>query len=283
MKFRTLGLCLITFLLAHTQPSIANDDSNQRKAQNFIVLPEVAMSAFAGILAHSGSELKSLGWTAKVSDRLWSMSIESYGEKEEVRVSINGYSWGTEQSSNVVSYVGTGTMGSVPVLIHGRIDWPKEKDKSGASSMTFEQITKVGKNSLWSWVVGTEIVGCGVAGGVSANVFAGGLTSGLSLPFAASIFITGASGGASACVSISTAVKETIDTDDPPSPPKAPPAPIVEPKKPLPEEIIVVAESNGILSGRFPLGRDGHHLSLKGEMSWSDGYAKGVVYNEKTK
>lgn len=277
MKFSRLVFCLIVCPLTLAQPSWAGEDSDQRKAQNFIVLPEIAMASFAAISARPGNKLTSLGWTAKVSDRLWSMNIESYGANEGVRIAINGYIWDAEGSSSTVSFTGTGNAGSEPILIHGRINWPKDKIKGDVNSMTFEQTTKIGKNSLWSWVVGTEIVGCGVAGGISANVLAGGLTAGLSTPLAASIFITGASGGASACISISSAVKETIDSDKPPLPPKVPEAPVIEPNKKFSNEIIVVVNSDGGLSGRYPLDRNEGQISLEGNMFWSDGYAKGIV------
>ncbi len=239
------------------------------------------MASLAAISARPNSKLRSLGWTASVSDQLWSITIESYGESEEVRFVINGYSWGSEESSSTVTFSGTGSVGSEPLLIHGRIRWDEASGKSSTNSMVFQQTTKIGKNSLWSWVVGTEIVGCGLAGGISANALAGSLSSGLSLPLAASIFVSGAAAGSSSCVSISSAVKEAINSDEPPLPPEAPKAPAIEPNKPLLNEIIVVANSDGRLSGRFPLANTDDHISLDGSMFWSDGFAKGVVRIEK--
>lgn len=262
-------------------PSWATDEPDQRKIENFIIIPEVAMASLAAISARPDNKLSSLGWTASVSQRLWSVNIESYGETEEVRLEINGFSWGSASTSSIVTFTGTGSVGSEPLLIHGRIRWEKAKVKGDLDSMVFEQTTKIGKNSLWSWVIGTEIVGCGLAGGITANTVAGGLTSGLSLPLAASIYVTGATAGADVCLSISSAIRETLNSNKPPLPPEAPKVPEIEPSKPLANEIIVVANANGRLSGRFPLGRNDDHINLDGSMFWSDGFAKGVVRIEK--
>lgn len=171
------------------------------------------------------------------------------------------------------SFVGNGAFGPEPIYISGRSAF---FDHSGHSygRMDFSNMIKIGDNSWWGWIRGTELI-VGGAIGAAGGVVATGATAGAAVV----IGLGAALSGAASAVSISDVAAEYFNTgeDDPPSLPATPSLPDITSETlvaNLVDDYIIVEASldTGRLGGSFPQGSE-----ITGTFDFESGTGSGEI------
>ena len=165
-----------------------------------------------------------------------------------------------------------------PLVINGTATWVYDKDVNDYRAMDFRQVTKIGGNSFWGWVLGSEIIVGGVVGGVVAVGGSAAATGGLALGLAPWVAAGGAMGGAATLVTISAGAKSLLETNQTPPPPPVPARPNLPPKDgetlaPREGEMLVALSREHTISGSAI---DGVHV-LNGYYFLEKGSAQGSI------
>jgi hypothetical protein len=79
-----------------------------------------------------------------------------------------GCVWGDQSQDLLAVYSGSGFNGDESIVIHGRADWPYDKQREDYVTADFRQMVKFERQSVWSWVAGAEIVAGGAIGADAA-------------------------------------------------------------------------------------------------------------------
>jgi hypothetical protein len=239
----SLGIFLATSVLVEAQ-----EPRDARLAAIRLTIAEAVLATNAQLGDRAGSAINEMDWSAELSDRNWSLIMRGSSGKGLIQVRINGFLWGNEAEDWVVNYSGVGQMGGEPILINGKIDWPKQS--SDRLTSNFSQVTKFGEHSTWAWILGTEItVGVLIGGGAAL------VATSVAPPLAILAGLGGALMGANAAATLSNTIRNTIESDRPPPSPSSPPAP--SPKKddrltPQADALYVAVTKDGDVSGNGP-------------------------------
>jgi hypothetical protein len=91
------------------------------------------------------------GWTYAGAGRFGGMNL---------LMNYAGTTVGADGSDVTVSFMGTGMLGTQPLLMNGSTTWAYDATRADYFDMEFAQETKIGAASRWSWVVGKEKIIC---------------------------------------------------------------------------------------------------------------------------
>jgi len=248
-----------------------------RKAASLLTTSEATLATIALLGQHFKTRIEDLSWSVEFTERTWVARLSGNINRQKSEFTITGYVWGNDQETLSVNYAGFGEAGGEPLLINGTATWLYNTDAKDYQAMDFRQVTKIGKNSFWGWVLGAEIVVGGGVGGVVAVSGASVATGGLALGMAPWIAAGGAAGGAATLVTISDGAKSLLASDTAPSPPAMPKRPNPpkngEKLSPHEGEMLIVLFDKDSISGSAV---DGVHL-LEGNYSFKEGSAKGLI------
>ncbi len=180
-----------------------------------------------------------LSWTGTFNDSGWTYSGSGALGGVPLSMQYSGTLSGSNGSDIIVSVFGNGLLGSMPLNMQGSTRWYYDSATDDYQAMDFSQLTKIGSNSLWGWVVGAEFL-VGVSAGVVSGLVAGGAitigTAGAGAPAGLAAGLkTGLVVGGAATVgstAISAAVKTTLAEDQPPAPVAANRPTLADPLKP---------------------------------------------------
>ena len=161
-----------------------------------------------------------ISWTGSYSNSGWTYTGTGSFGGTLLSMNYSGALSGSDGSDITVSIAGTGFLGSQPLFMNGSTQWFYDTATNDYLAMTFAQETKIGANSWWGWVVGTELI-LGVGAGVVSGLVAGGAitvgTGGSGAPVGVAAGVkAGVVVGAAATVAttaISAAVKTTLAED----------------------------------------------------------------------
>lgn len=265
-----MTICMVIVTSAHASPEL-------RKTVMVSTMTEAALSVTSLVKARTGQDVRNFGWSARYSDREWTFYGSGTAGNNKVSISMSGYIWGEQGQDLIVVYSGSGQSGDEPVLIHGKADWPFDRQKKDYFTTDFRHVMKLGKNSYWGWVAGAEILVGGALGAGGAIVGTSLATGGLALGAAAWIGGAGAVAGSSGLVSLSSSVKSLQETSVPVAAPALParPAPPAqgEPIKPQDGKIVVAMFKDGKIEGSGPDASN----TVTGTFDNKSGNAKGEI------
>jgi hypothetical protein len=188
---------------------------------NLTTAIEASTSGLTTIVDSQGAGLSQLSWSGTFSDSGWTYSGFGVLAGKAVNLVYTGALTGSQGANITVTFSGTGSLGSDPLLMGGMTTWVFDPSLNDYAAMDFEQLTKIGSGSLWGWIVGAETVGGGVIGGaagLAGGVVATAATGGLGVGAGVALTAGGALGGAAAGVGISAGVKSLLGPSPPPKP-----------------------------------------------------------------
>jgi hypothetical protein len=172
-------------------------------------------------------------WTGNYSNDSWNYIGSGEFAGQTLHLNYSGARTGVDGNDITINFTGSGNIGSQPLLFNGSTKWLYDSSLKDYVYMNFEQLAKIGPNSLWGWATGIEIfVGVG-AGVVSGLVAGGAITIGTGGTGAPAGLLAGLKtgflvGGAATAGSLgsSVALKTLLQEDNPPQKPPAqtPPA-----------------------------------------------------------
>ena len=172
-------------------------------------------------------------WSGVYSNDSWNYVGSGNFADQILNLQYSGARSGADGSDITINFTGSGNIGSQPLQFTGSALWKYDTSLDDYVYMNFEQLAKIGPNSLWGWVIGAEtFVGVG-AGVVSGLVAGGSITIGTGGTGAPAGLLAGLKtgfivGGAATAGSLgaSVAVKTLLQEDTPPAKPadQTPPA-----------------------------------------------------------
>jgi hypothetical protein len=250
---RDLSVAVGTVLLLFYFGFAAYASPEFRKAANLMTTSEAALATMAIVSQRFDTRIEELSWSVEFAEREWVAQLRGNVNNKESQITITGYVWGGDNETLSINYSGLGNVGGEPLLINGTAKWLYNNEAQDYQGMDFQQVTKIGQNSFWGWVVGAEIIVGGTAGGVVAV------------------------GVAATLVTISTGAKDLLASDTAPPPPAMPARPN-PPKEgdtlsPREGEILVALSTESTISGTAV---DGVHV-LTGSYSIEKGSAQGSI------
>jgi hypothetical protein len=136
---------------------------------------EVAMATTSFLKDRNPGKSLKTEWSIRLSDRNWVLSIKGTIGDQGYWYTISGFLWGDESEDWLVTFSGLGSS-SEPIFVSGKALWRYDAGLADHTAMSFEQVVKLGENSAWGWVRGSEIIIGGTLGG------AGGVIEQLALP-----------------------------------------------------------------------------------------------------
>jgi hypothetical protein len=235
---------LIALIPASLVPAHASPEG--RRAAVISTASE-AVWATAALIKDRSGKFEKAGWSINFSDRNWVLTADGYSGSGEFHFTVSGFLWGDENDDWLVTYSGGGRIGNEPLNINGKALWKYDAKTSDHGAMEFYNATKFGENSVWGWVVGTELVVGGTVGYVGAVVAVNVATAGVGLPASIIIGVNGAIAGSVGVATLSTFVKDLINSEgtvpSSPAPAPSPAAPNNGPLSPSKDEV-VIAVSN---------------------------------------
>lgn len=274
---RIYSSCVLILAIYTCGTLNASASSEMQRAVILTTMTESALASVSLIQKRLGGKLQGFSWSATYSDRDLVFSGSGIIGEQKVSFTSSGYLWGEEKQNLLFSYSGIGYAGKDPLRINGKSDWPFDVKSSDYLTMDFQQAIKLGDNSFWGWVVGSEIIVGGVIGAGGAIATSAVATGGVAL--GAAIWI-GAAGGATvatAFVSASETVKNLTESHEPVAPPpkpdrfKVPTEPGV--LKPADGLIYTAISKEGKIQGSGPE----QNLVLYGTYDAKNGKASGYV------
>lgn len=223
MQILNLRSICAVFLLGFSPSIQAEENKLQNKIANILVISEAAYATSMQFYDKSNKKMVNYDWSATVEGAIWKLRVQGESPDTSARVLISGYEWNEVNGDLSVTYSGAGRFNSNPVTLHGRGNFDKSIAENGRPdfvSLRFSQVAKIGINSWWGWVKGSEIV---LGGGLTAAgaVLAAPVTGGLSVLVGGVAAVQGALAG----VSFSNLVRTSIESDVPVDPPNFPSAP----------------------------------------------------------
>jgi hypothetical protein len=137
---------------------------------NLSTVMEVALATTSFIESMYGTPEKAQ-LSINVSDRNWVLTLRSFGNYES-SYTIVGFLWGADKEDWLLSYSGVGTLAKERSVLNGKAVWKYDSKLNDHAAIDFDNIVKVGENSLWGWTKGAQIVvggTIGLAGGIIAT------------------------------------------------------------------------------------------------------------------
>lgn len=254
---------------------------NLLRTVTLLTMTEATLLLGTILKAHAKGTFQYIKWWSNYTDRTWEVICEGGPTGKHARVKLSGYVWGEERQDLLVVYSGAGQIGGddkskgEPVLVHGRADWLYDRDRKDYLTTDFRHLTKFGENSVWGWVVGSEIVVGGTIG-AAATIAAAPVTAGAS--FALGLF--NVSAGAGSFVTISQGLQSLRESNKPVAAPELPPRPTppapLDPLPPKENNIVVAISTNpqkGDISGHGP----DPSMAISGSFDNAKGTAGGSV------
>ena len=277
MKYhpRNFIVCFI-FLIIISNEALSEDSITEKQTANLLVISETAYAIAVSLHDGSDRQLNKYSWTAEHTEATWKLTINGESPNQRAIISIIGYLWSEGDGDWSVNFSGSGELGTIPILIHGRGVFIETKRSDGTvdyEEMRFSQLVKLGTNSSWQWIKGAEMIVGGVIGG-AGGVIAAPATAGASLILG----LGGAIGGAAATVSISNEIREIAQSDEPVPPPEEPKMP----SKPKANEPIAPKENQVMIAvfvkeGRIIGAGNGGNIKIGGEFSIGKNTARGYI------
>jgi hypothetical protein len=278
---RLFVVVLYVALLIAPSGASAQASAEIRKAANLMTMSEATLATIALISQRFNARIEEFKWSVDFGDREWVARMGGVVNQKESALTLVGYIWGEEGETLTVGYSGMGSAAGEPMLVNGTAKWLYNQDAKDYQGMDFRQVTKIGRNSFWGWVLGSEIIVGGTVGGVVTVGGSSAITGGLALGAAPWVFAGGAMGGAASLVTISEGAKSLLESDKVPSPPEAPKRPRPPEKgdtlSPRKGEILVALSINNKITGSAI---DGIHI-LEGNYFFEKGVAEGSIYARK--
>lgn len=155
-------------------------------------------------------------WWASYNEHTWQLGLDGGVDKTSVSARLVGTVWGNERQNLLVTYAGNGQIGKEPILVHGKVDWPYDRERRDYLTTDFWHLTKFGTDSTWDWIVAAETIFGGV-GSAAAITNPVGLLGFLALGVAA---LSG-----SAVLRSESNSRRPARSDTPAIPPPSPPRP----------------------------------------------------------
>lgn len=115
---------------------------------------------------------RGISWTGTFSSSGWNYSGTGIFGGLPLSMNYSGTLSGSDGADITVAISGTGSLGSQPLLMSGSTQWFYDTATNDYLTMAFAQETKIGADSRWGWVVGTERIFC-VGEGTVSGVIAG--------------------------------------------------------------------------------------------------------------
>jgi hypothetical protein len=247
------------------------------KAANLTTMSEAALATIAVLSDRFGARIEEFSWSVDFTDSEWIAHQNGIVAGKDTAFTMTGFVWGSDRETLSVNYSGLGHVGGEPLLVNGTAQWLYNKDAHDYQEMNFSQVTKIGSNSFWGWVLGAEVIAGVGGGGLVAVGTAVTATGGMAIGAAPWLAAGGAVGGAVAFVTLSNGVKSLLESKTAPPPPPMPERPSL-PKKgemlALREGHILVVFSEKAEIYGFAI--DGVH-TLSGNYSFEEGHARGSI------
>lgn len=276
MKRQVIKLVVLGIALLIANIGVANA-TPLSSAEHMILqtMMESTTSAFTTLAdTGTGSIDPPITWTGTFDETSWSYSATGSFGGEALILNYSGSLSGLHGEEIVVSFDGTGWLGTEPLLIVGKTTWFYDTPADDYIEFDFEQLTKIGANSFWGWVTGAEVTG-GVASGIVVGIGGtvifppGGWVAG----------ITTGTGATGVLVGISAGIKSLLT--DAATAPEKPAAPI-RTSIPINEGdsfanygniiVVVVEDANSLVASDF----SGHYRS-SGNFDGAGGSFSGEV------
>jgi hypothetical protein len=221
-----------------------------QQQMNVHTMAEAALSVMTQLADVNGSAINQpLVWSGTYDDNQWTYTAAGDLGGEALSLNYSGTLAGLDGQDITVSFTGTGMLGQEPLLMTGQTRFIWDPASSDYRHFEFEQLTKVGANSAWGWVVGAEVV-AGVGFGVAVGVGVGTVIppGGVALGVKTGIYAT----AILASVSKSAHDKITQGIAAPPKPPFPPfPTDLVGGESfPSEGNVITVVEDTGAIAGK---------------------------------
>ena len=226
---KALHLLLMVFVchLAFAVPSYGA--TTVPEAMVLTTMTEASVSAFSLLREREAGAIEDFNWSAEYSESDWIYRARGKYNGKDLNFTITGFLWGKDKEDRVAYFNGLGRFGDEALSIHGLATWIYDRSKADYLEMDFKQNLKLGKNSVWGWMLGAEIIIGGTIGAAAAVVGGTIATAGLGAGAAAILGSAGFATGASALIGASSGAKSLLASKSPPSPPEAPKRP--EPPK----------------------------------------------------
>jgi len=239
----------------------ANAEPKLWRSANLTTAMEVAL-ATTSFMEFKYGPLEKAELSINLSDRNWVFTLKSFGDNYVSTYTV-GFLWGADKDDWLVSFSGVGNLAKERSVINGKAVWKYDQKLSDHPAIDFDNVIKVGENSQWGWIKGSQIIVGGTIGGVG-GIIATGMT-----PAGIFVGLAGAIAGADGLINVSNTVKEIVsDEPKPPERPKEPPVPEKDKIIPLVKDQIVVA----IVREKI-LGTAGETLTLSGTVKDNGGTA----------
>lgn len=225
---KALHLLLMVFVchLVFAMPSYGA--TTVPEAMVLTTMTEASVSAFSLLREREAGPIEDFNWSAEYSESDWIYRARGKYNGKDLNFTITGFLWGKDKEDRVAYFNGLGRFGDEALSIHGLATWIYDRQKADYLEMDFKQNLKLGKNSVWGWILGAEIIIGGTIG--AATVVVGTIgTAGLGAGAAAILGTAAFGGGAAAMISASSGAQSLLASKSPPSPPEAPKRP--EPPK----------------------------------------------------
>jgi hypothetical protein len=273
-------ISLAAFMASIVIPSdsVAQASPELQKAAILATVAEAALSNVSLIRNRADADVGRFYWSARYSESDWKFEANGFVRDKEIKLIMNGYLWNIKDGDFSINYSGTGVLGEETITMHGKSEWYYDEELKDYRNSDFHHVTKFGENSVWSWIVGAEIVFGGTMGalaGAGATTLA---TAGAAIGAAPIAAANGALIGAGGMITLSKTIRESGESSEPIKPPLLP----VRPSLPnngdrilQNEGYIVVAMSfGGEIIGS---GEDGRYVLLA-KYSPDQGRAEGSVF-----
>ncbi len=270
-------ILIAVFLFAGVAGAHASPDG--RKTAILSTMAEATLATTMLAQDRKRGSLKELKWSTRFSERDWSVTATGNIDGEPFTFTIVGYLWGDDQDDWQVTFAGAGRRGTERIRINGIATWKYDEKAKDHTTMAFRHTVKFGENSIWGWVVGTEIIVGGALAGVGAAAAITASTAGIGIGAAIVIGVAASIPGAGAAVTLSKEVTALVESDKPapaPAAPKAPNPPKVGDKlTPTKDSIHIGVSRDGRIFGNGPEGERGT-LVLSGDFK-DDGTGNGTI------
>jgi len=218
---------------------------------NLHTMLEATTSVFTTLgQVNQGDITQSVISSGTVSDSGWTYSAAGMFDNMVLNMAYSGSISGQFGQDIVVSFSGTGSLGPDPLLMSGATTWYYDAVAADYINYDFEQLTKIGANSLWGWVLGGETI-VGVAAGILTGI--GAAVTG---PAAVGLGIVAGSAATGALIGASVGAQTLLTSTAPPKPvqPTPPTIDIGDPVL-LAGKIFTATDADGSFTARDLSGR----------------------------
>lgn len=258
--------------------STAQELTSEKKMANLLTIGESAYATAALLHDFTDREMRSVSWQAGYTENTWTLTASGESPSWFFFLEIEGTLQEAQNDTWSIQFTGNGRINDeIPLVVSGRSELLLLERTDGVpdfSEMQFEQMIRIGENSLWGWIKGSELIFGAVLGGAGA-VLAAPVTGGTSLLVGLAGAVAGAGGAATLSNEVRTEFFESEEAVPSPEVPKLPEEPQVNEPIEVGEDQIMIAVmlSDEIIVGSAQGGR----VRITGDISRSDRSATGSV------